>query len=47
VLNNFEYICAETLAGHLELKPLLNAGEAVNVEVDENVETLILISKLN
>jgi isoleucyl-tRNA synthetase len=47
VLNNFEYICAETLAGHLELKPLLNAGEAVNVEVDENVETLILITKLN
>jgi isoleucyl-tRNA synthetase len=47
VLNNFDYICAETLAGHLELKPLLNAGEAVNVEVDENVETLILITKLN
>lgn len=47
VLNNFDYICAETLAGHLELKPLLNAGEAVNVEVDENVETLILVSKLN
>ncbi len=47
VQNNLEYICAETLAGHLELKPLLKADEAVNVEVDENIETLISIAKLN
>jgi hypothetical protein len=31
----------------LELKPLLKADEAVNVEVDENIETLISIAKLN
>jgi hypothetical protein len=47
VQNNFDYICAETLAGDLQLKPTLDIGEAVSVEVDENVETLIRITKLN
>jgi isoleucyl-tRNA synthetase len=47
VENNFQYICAETLAESLELVEMIDESEAVNVEVDENITTSIFINKYN
>lgn len=47
VKNNFNYICAETLAASLELVEAIDEGEAVNVEVADNITTSIFINKYN
>ncbi len=45
--NNLEYICAETLAGSLDLVREFNGeGEPTLVEVDENITTRIAIEKI-
>lgn len=47
VNNNFSYICAETLATSLELVADLTDAEAVPVDVDEAIQTFVLITKHN
>ncbi len=47
VSNNFNYICSETLATTLELVSEILEKEAVTVEVDDEIKTLILITKHN
>lgn len=47
ISNNLDYICAETLASSLELVKELDPEEGVPVEVDEDIRTLISVSKLN
>ncbi len=47
VSDNKSYICSETLASSLELVPELNDKDAVLVEVDAEIKTLISIHKLN
>ncbi len=47
VRNNFNYICSETLATSLELVHDLAEQEAVPVEVDEEIKTLVHITKHN
>jgi len=44
--NNLEYICAETLAGSLDLVNDLQGEGATQVEVDENVSTKIALQKI-
>jgi isoleucyl-tRNA synthetase len=43
--NNKNYICTETLASQLDVVSELNEG--VNVEIDQNLSTLISIEKFN
>ena len=45
ILNNKLYICAEILATSLEFVDSLNDHDAVNIEVDENLQTTISIKK--
>jgi isoleucyl-tRNA synthetase len=45
IQNNLKYICAETLTGDLQVLKVLD--NAVSVEVDEFISTLISIEKLN
>jgi isoleucyl-tRNA synthetase len=47
VRNNFNYICSETLATTLELVNDVLEKEAVTVEVDDEIKTLIHITKHN
>jgi hypothetical protein len=47
VRNNFNYICSETLATSLELVADLAEQEAVPVEVEEGIKTLVYITKHN
>ncbi len=47
VNNNLHYICSETLASSLELVNELNSEQAVLVEVDGEIQTLISIAKFN
>jgi isoleucyl-tRNA synthetase len=47
VSNNLNYICSETLASSLELVHSINETEAQKIELTENINTLISISKLN
>ncbi len=47
VENNFQYICAETLAESLELVENIDEGKATTIEVDENITTSIFINKYN
>jgi isoleucyl-tRNA synthetase len=47
VKNNLNYICAETLASSLELVDNLSSAEGTMVDVDEQIQTLITINKLN
>lgn len=47
VRNNFNYICSETLATSLELVANLAEQEAVPVEVEEGIKTLVHITKHN
>jgi isoleucyl-tRNA synthetase len=42
---NLHYICSETLASSLSLVESLKNGEAVPVEIDEDIQTLISIEK--
>jgi isoleucyl-tRNA synthetase len=45
IKNNLNYICAETLTGDLQVLKVLD--NAVSVEVDDVISTLISIEKLN
>ncbi|GAB4251519.1 MAG: isoleucine--tRNA ligase [Vicingaceae bacterium] len=45
--NNKDYICSETLTKQLEIVPDLKQNEGIEVELDENVSTVISIEKLN
>jgi isoleucyl-tRNA synthetase len=47
VNNNLSYICSETLASSLELVNELTSEQAVLVEVDSGIQTLISIAKFN
>jgi isoleucyl-tRNA synthetase len=47
VRNNFDYICSETLATSLELVSEISEKEATPVDVDDNVTTVIYITKHN
>lgn len=47
VRNNFNYICSETLATSLDLVAELVEKEAVPVEVEEGIKTLVYITKHN
>jgi isoleucyl-tRNA synthetase len=47
VRNNFDYICSETLATSLQLVSEISDKEATPVDVDENVTTIIYITKHN
>jgi isoleucyl-tRNA synthetase len=44
--NNLEYICAETLAGSLDLVSDLQGDDATRVEVDDNISTKIALQKI-
>ncbi len=45
--NNLSYICAEILASSLELVDVLEAKKGSEIELDEEIKTLITITKLN
>jgi isoleucyl-tRNA synthetase len=45
LINNKDYICAEILAASLDIVDLLEGDDAVDVEVDENIQTRISIKK--
>lgn len=47
VRNNFDYICSETLATSLEVVSEISEKEATQVDVDDNVTTVIYITKHN
>jgi isoleucyl-tRNA synthetase len=47
VNNNLNYICSETLASSLELVNELSSEQAVLVEVEGGIQTLISIAKFN
>ncbi len=47
ISNNKLYICSETLASSLEVVNEISEKDAVLIEVDEDIKTLIQISKLN
>ena len=45
IQNNKEYICAEILATSLEMVPQLTTAGAIEVELDDTIQTRILIRK--
>ncbi|TAH42446.1 MAG: isoleucine--tRNA ligase [Bacteroidetes bacterium] len=45
LINNKEYICAEILAASLDIVSQLDGEDAVDVEVDEDIQTRISIKK--
>ena len=45
--NNLDYICAEILASSLELVDTVEATSGSEVELEEEIKTLISITKLN
>ena len=47
ISNNLNYICAEILASSLELVDEFKQNEGVLVELDDKIETMISINKLN
>lgn len=47
IYNNLNYICSETLASSLNLVEKISQKDAAMVEVEDGVETLISIEKLN
>jgi isoleucyl-tRNA synthetase len=44
--NNLDYICAETLAGSLDLVSQIESDSATRVEVDGNISTKIALEKI-
>ena len=46
IKNNLDYICAETLAGSLELVTELNGENSQEVEVESGIETRISLNKI-
>ena len=47
IKNNLNYICAEILASSLELVDNLESKKGSEIELDEEIKTLITITKLN
>jgi len=47
ITNNKNYICAETLAGELDLVEELKQNDGITVELENDVTTVISITKLN
>jgi isoleucyl-tRNA synthetase len=47
IKNNLSYICSETLTNELQLVEELASANAVSIEVDDLISTLISIEKLN
>ncbi len=47
IINNFQYICAETLAESLELVDSIDKTGALSIEVADNIYTSISINKYN
>jgi isoleucyl-tRNA synthetase len=45
LINNKDYICAEILAANLDLVDRLDGEDTVNLEVDDDIQTRISISK--
>ena len=45
IKNNLSYICTETLTNNLEVVDTISQAEGINVEVDENISTLITVQK--
>ena len=45
IKNNLSYICAETLTNNLEVVDSISQADGINVEVDENISTLITVQK--
>ncbi len=45
--NNLDYICAEILASSLELVDVLESTNGSEIELEEEIKTLITITKLN
>lgn len=45
--NNLNYICTEILASSLELVDILDCNMSSEIELDEEIKTLITINKLN
>jgi isoleucyl-tRNA synthetase len=45
--NNLDYICAETLAGSLQLAEKLQSGSGIAVEIEDGVTTEISVEKFN
>jgi isoleucyl-tRNA synthetase len=43
---NLDYICAEILAGSFEMDDQINTPAATEIEVDDNIKTLIKIEKI-
>jgi isoleucyl-tRNA synthetase len=46
ITNNLDYICAETLAGSLELTKLVSKEHAQAIEVEGGIETYIALQKI-
>ncbi len=46
IKNNLEYICAETLAGSLELVAVVHSADAKSIEVDGQITTKVALQKL-
>ena len=44
--NNLDYICAEILASSLELVDAVESGKGSEVEIEEDIKTVISITKL-
>ena len=47
IKNNFDYICSEILATSFEMVDNLDEGQAIEIEVDDNLSASILINKSN
>ena len=47
IQNNLEYICAETLAGSVEMVENVSSDHPLKVEIEEGVETEIAINKFS
>ena len=45
IKNNLSYICTETLTNNLEVVDSISQADGINVEVDENISTLITVQK--
>jgi isoleucyl-tRNA synthetase len=47
IKNNLDYICAETLAGSLELVPVVEGDSVQKVDIDNGIETKISLQKID
>jgi isoleucyl-tRNA synthetase len=47
IVNNYEYICSETLATNLHYTDAITCNSCVEMEIDEDVKTFVSIRKLN